>query len=531
MKIPVRHIVLLAIVMLTGIAGMSQAGFYVPKDGKVFFNGDTATIFSNVQNKGKLGVGKKAVVNFKGKKWENDAGARITDESNSGEGTSGVGGTVRFMSDTMRQQIDGGYNAASKEGAAFYHLDIINPAGVELTGSTTKIRNHLQLSKGLFYLQGNILSIGEGKPGLISGYDPSRFIVTGSNGASLLLRENITRRDDWVVFPVGTAPGAYTPAAVRNKTNLGDDYYTGVSDGVKSHVFTGDNIDDKSVNKTWQIGKLQKPGHGETEVVLQHLVMDEGAHFAATRKFAYVSQYKGNAWDTGLPQATPLPGTLTTGTPFMINSGINTRTFNGTISTASYFTKLTGFGDTTKYTTRLWFSAYRINYLKVNVYWTTKPEVNVRYFVVQRRLSNEVGWTSRDTVNSKAINRFSNDFLKYESIDPNRYNGISYYRLMVVNYDGTISYSNIVPIGYKPGNNLLIWPNPSTGRFFAGISDISAIRSIVIWDAIGQVVKREEVRERGIIEMYLRTPGTYAVGFISFSGQIIDTKKLVILPN
>jgi hypothetical protein len=506
----------------------AQSGFYVPKGGKVFFNGDTATIFSNVNNKGKLGVGKKAVVNFKGKKWENDRDARITDESNSGEGTSGVGGSVRFMSDSGRQQIDGGYNAVLKEGAAFYHLDISNSAGVELLGSTTKIRHHLQLSKGFFYLQGNILSIGEGRPGLITGYDPSKFIVTGGNNGSMLLREQITSSHDWVVFPVGTSDDAYTPAAVRSKSSQGDDYYTGVFDGVQSNLFSGNSIADKSVNKTWQIGKLLYPGQGETDLVLQHLLTDEGSLFASNRQHAYLAQYVGTAWDTGLPQATPLPGTLTTGMPFLINSGINTRNFKGTISANSYFTKLTGYGDTTIYKTRLWFSAYRMNYSIAKVYWTTKPEVNIRHFIVERRLSNETVFIPRDTVASKALNRFSIDYLNYESIDPNNYPGISYYRLKMVNYDGNITYSNIVPVGGKPGNNLLIWPNPSTGRFFVGVSNVSAIKTIVIWNAIGQTMHREEVNERGIIEMHLRMPGTYMVGFISFSGQIVQTKKLVI---
>ncbi len=500
----------------------------MPKKGKIYFSGDTATIFSNVVNQGKLGVDKKAVVNFKGKKWENDKDARITDESNAGDGTTGVGGTVRFLSDTVRQQIDGGYNAAIKDGPAFYHLDISNGGGVELIGSSTKIRQHLQLSKGFFYLQGNILSIGQGSPGLVSGYDPSRFIVTGSINGSMLLRENITRNDDWVVFPIGTSASAYTPAGIRNKSAQADDYYAGVFNGVQENLFSGNNIADKSIDKTWQIGKLQHPGQGATEIVLQHLVADEGAYFANNRQQAYVSQYAGSAWDLGLPQTTPLPGTLTSGNPFLINSGINTRTFSGTISTASYFTKLTGFGDTTTYTTKLWFSAYRMNYQKVKAYWTTKPEVNVRYFVVQRRLSNETSFRNRDTVGSKALNRFSRDFLHYESIDPNNYNGISYYRLMIVDYNDNISYSDIVPVGAKPGNNLLIWPNPSTGRFFAGISNVSAIKTIVIWNSIGQTIHREEVKERGIIEMQLRTPGTYMVGFISFGGQIMDTKKLVI---
>lgn len=82
----------------------------------MYFSGDTATIFSRVINQGKLGVDKNAVVNFKGKKWENDAGALITDEGNKGEDASGKGGLIRFNGDSGRQQIDGGYNAVTGTG-------------------------------------------------------------------------------------------------------------------------------------------------------------------------------------------------------------------------------------------------------------------------------------------------------------------------------------------------------------------------------------------------------------------------------
>jgi hypothetical protein len=36
------------------------------------------------------------------------------------------------------------------------------------------------------------------------------------------------------------------------------------------------------------------------------------------------------------------------------------------------------------------------------------------------------------------------------------------------------------------------------------------------------------VNERGIIPMHIYLPGNYAVGFISYSGQLLETKKLVI---
>jgi hypothetical protein len=508
------------------MAGQAQSGFYVPKKGKIYFSGDTATIFSTVINQGKLGVDKKAVVNFKGKSWQNDPQSLITDEGNGGEDASGTGGLVRFNG-SGNQQIDGGYNAATKSGPAFAHVDIQNAAGVTLTNSTTKVRSNLQLSQGLLYLQDNILVVGDGNPGSITGYDSIRYIVTGNNGG-FVIRENVRSQDSWVIFPIGSKANAYTPVAIRSKSSQGDDYHARVLDGVKSALYTGNDLQPQSVNKTWEIGKRYRPNADETDIVLQHLTADEGAVFNANRQYAYVSQYTPAGWDTSYPQALPVPGYLTTGAT-LVNSGANARTFNGAISTSSYFTKLTGKNDTTINKTHIWFNAYRTDWANVRVYWTTKPEINNKYFVVQRRLSNESDFTNRDTVASKASNGYSFNFLDYAVNDPNNYSAISYYRLMLVDNNGVISYSNIVAIGGKPGGfELLLWPNPSTGNFFVGVTGAAAVKYVVIWNMLGQMIHRELVNERSIIPMHIYLPGNYAVGFISYSGQLLETKKLVI---
>ena len=87
------------LVMLFGsIAALhAQSGFFVPPKAKIFFSGNTSTIFSNVTNQGQLGVGKNATVNFKGQQWENDPSALVTDESNNGNGTTGQGGMINFL--------------------------------------------------------------------------------------------------------------------------------------------------------------------------------------------------------------------------------------------------------------------------------------------------------------------------------------------------------------------------------------------------------------------------------------------------
>ena len=515
----------------------AQTGFFVPAKGKVFFSGDTATIFSDVTNHGQLGLGKGAVVNFKAARWENDAAALITDESNNGNGTTGTGGTVRFLlPDTSfssrRQLLIGGYNAATRTGASFPNISIANTYGLKLTDASTKIRHRLHFEDGHVFAEDNILVVGDGNPGSITGYNENRFVVTGTSvTGGFLLREKISQSDGLISFPIGTAAGMYTPAALQLNSGAPDDFYARVFDSVKSNITSGQNILTAGVNKTWQIGKLLHPGQGSVDLTLQHLLSDEGSLFKTKRQNAYVAQYYKNAWDTGYPQLAPLTGSLTTGSP-LVNSGINTRSFEGMLTTTSYFTKLTGSGDTSLYKTRLWFSAYRTDYKHVSVYWNTFPEINQKYFIVQRRLSNEAGFTNRDSVSSKALNGASFRNLNYDINDPNNYSGVSFYRLLMISYNGDTTYSNIVAVGGHPGGNgFVLWPNPAAGRFFIGISSVGSVKSIVIYNAIGQLMMTEAVNNRGFLEMHLRTPGAYMVSFIGSDGSVLETKRLIIVGN
>ena len=527
MKNTASKILVLVLSYLIGMPAFSQTGFYIPQKGKVYFAGDTSTIFSNVSNNGSLGVGKNAVVNFKGQVWENDPLSQITDETDT---TTGVGGWIRFIGDSIRQQVYGGYNAASKTGPAFQHLLIGNKYGVELINGSLKVKREVAMANGLVYLNNKIFSVGDQNPGVISGYNPSRYFITGtrSNGG-ILLRENITAGDSLVVFPVGTKPNAYTPAALQSRSSQGDDYFVTVSETVKVNLFSGMDLKDSSVNKTWEIGKLLHPGEGEADLFLQHLNADEGALFALNRNFSYVSQFSGSAWDFGFPLAAPNKGSLTSGAA-LANSGVNKRTF--TLTGASYFTKFATRDTSVK--TKLLLGAYRVNSNVVKVSWQTKPEVNVKYFVVQRRKANEPGFINVDTVYSLASNGFSLSALSYAINDSNNYKGISFYRLEIFGYNTPSYYSNIVAVNGAGFNVINLWPNPTPDEFYLIVNAPSA-RQIVIFNVLGQKMWSRpidanaqtfiDIKGHGLI------PGNYYVSILDANGVLLHTEKLIIIRN
>ena len=531
MKTDIRHITCIALILFSCfVTAKAQSGFFIPAGGTIFFNGDSSTVFSDILNLGKFGIGKKATLNFYGSKWENDNQSMITDESDGGAGATGIGGVVRFMAnDTVPQLLDGGYNAVTGIGPAFYHLKIENQAGIELNGSNAKVRNELEFIKGMVYVKDYILSVGSGNPGEITGYDSLHYVVTdGGVLGGFLLREGISFTDGSVVFPIGTSRDSYTPVGIFSKTNVPDNFYASVVDGIKREPLTVE-LTRAGVKKTWLVGKQLRPGEDNVEINLQHLNLDEGSYFKAHKQHAYVSQYVDGVWDIGSPQSQPLAGTLTTG-GVLSNSGMNNRIFSGSISTGSYFTKLTGKGDYSDKKTIFWFNGYRLDANYARIYWRTNPEFNNKYFVVERRLSNETEFKVVDTLLTKSEDGISIRNLNYEIKDPNNYTGVSFYRLRLVDRGYRITYSNIIAVAPMPGKyKLLLWPNPTPNRFYIGLNGEVQVRLINIWNAVGKLVRQENVNGRSIMEVSGLIPGTYFVSFVSTIGQIIETKKVVVL--
>src|SRR5450756_1963017 len=166
----VKHIIITLILYACTSAAIAQTGFFVPQQSRIYFFGNTSTIFSNVLNKGHIGINKGALVNFKGLQWENDPKSQITDESINGLSTIGQGGMIRFLTpDTtlsplidQQQLVIGGYNAAARSGPSFPNLSIANSWGVKLLSASTKVRRELNFIAGNIYVNDNILIVGDG---------------------------------------------------------------------------------------------------------------------------------------------------------------------------------------------------------------------------------------------------------------------------------------------------------------------------------------------------------------------------------
>lgn len=98
----------------------------------------------------------------------------------------------------------------------------------------------------------------------------------------------------------------------------------------------------------------------------------------------------------------------------------------------------------------------------VQLHWATASEQNNRKFIIER---------SKDAIYFEPIGTVdgagnSNRLLNYSFTDNTPYEGISYYRLKQMDFEGRISYSNIIRIVFEEERNFItqINPNPADDK-------------------------------------------------------------------
>ncbi|MEL6671808.1 MAG: discoidin domain-containing protein [Bacteroidota bacterium] len=91
---------------------------------------------------------------------------------------------------------------------------------------------------------------------------------------------------------------------------------------------------------------------------------------------------------------------------------------------------------------------------QVAIRWTTEQEINSDYFLVERSADADIfqPLVELDAAGNSQVP------LSYQTFDTDPFRSVTYYRLKMVDIDGTFSYSNTVEVSF--GDVVSIYPNP-----------------------------------------------------------------------
>ena len=159
--------------------------------------------------------------------------------------------------------------------------------------------------------------------------------------------------------------------------------------------------------------------------------------------------------------------------------------------------------------------------------WRTATESGNAGFEVQR---NTLGsdWEVIGWVDGQGTSREMRD---YTFVDDSPANGINYYRLRQVDYDGTDAHSDLVSTSFVFETDIRVYPNPSQGNFQISLPDIpTGELSLRVADVSGRVVYERVIPDAAFtkydLELQHLAAGSYQLKLVSSLGQA--TERLVI---
>jgi hypothetical protein len=163
--------------------------------------------------------------------------------------------------------------------------------------------------------------------------------------------------------------------------------------------------------------------------------------------------------------------------------------------------------------------------------WITVSEINNDYFLIER---------SSDGKNFFEFGRIdghgnSTSALHYRFRDDKPLNGISYYRLKQIDYDGKYHYSHIAYVSFAM-NDIMIYnayPDPSQETISVKIFSPSADQVIArICDLPGKIIAEYKIElDEGLnafsANVSSLTPGLYVINFLGKDEKLIANQRLI----
>lgn len=155
--------------------------------------------------------------------------------------------------------------------------------------------------------------------------------------------------------------------------------------------------------------------------------------------------------------------------------------------------------------------------------WSTTGETNSDFFEIQKS-SNGLSWQVLGNVNAS---RASNSFKSYSFDDYTPFHGENFYRLKMVDLDGSFAYSRIRSLSFDSRNAFTLYPNPTADRIYPNAGDLSKIESVTIINSLGQLVFESQSLTKDGISIRHLASGIYTIQ-IKKMGEAIQNHKVIV---
>ncbi len=141
--------------------------------------------------------------------------------------------------------------------------------------------------------------------------------------------------------------------------------------------------------------------------------------------------------------------------------------------------------------------------------WTSVSEVNASHFDIERS-ADGIDFINIGRVNATGNSNWAIDYNFIDRSLPTNRSGeeIYYYRLNMVDLDGTAEYSDVRSVRFDNNDDVIVkmGPNPTSNMVFVNMSAPSSIDAdapVRVFDASGKMVTSKKVSTNGVTEIDL----------------------------
>ena len=164
---------------------------------------------------------------------------------------------------------------------------------------------------------------------------------------------------------------------------------------------------------------------------------------------------------------------------------------------------------------------------EVSLSWETKSETDNDHFIVERSLDGN-NWYKLTKLEGAGS---SSESIVYNYIDSDPFDGLSYYRLSQIDFNGDVTEHGIksVQIKGQSSSNFMVYPNPSSGQFYIKSENSNQLKHIWIKNMQGQSLVLRPVLINGMVQVDVSqiSKGIYIL-FIERQNGKVETKRIIL---
>lgn len=155
---------------------------------------------------------------------------------------------------------------------------------------------------------------------------------------------------------------------------------------------------------------------------------------------------------------------------------------------------------------------------EVDLQWRTENEINTSHFEIERSANG------RNFIHIDNVTATGRSINSYSGIDDAPLNGINYYRLKMVDKDGTFTYSETIKINFAVNNFVAVIPNPASD--FIVVANAEQYKTLRLVDINGKEVRRFEKNINNRYNVTGISKGIYLLQLLT--DDTMEVKKIII---